>query len=198
MTDVMKMKFILARYQESMEWASSIPDGIIYNKGPELSHSLPVIPLSNVGREGHTYAYHIVQNYDCLDDYTCFLQGNPFDHTPSLEQALQLAFQYIELHPEPFYFLSEHILSIDLSNDPTCPELVPVLQETYETLFGTRKTHHPFRFGPGAQFVVSKAAILARPKSFYEKIVSLLEPSVNPIEGFALERFWWMIFTGAE
>jgi hypothetical protein len=52
----------------------------------------------------------------------------------------------------------------------------------------------PFKFGAGAQFIVSKQNILKRDKNFYSKIVELLEYSVNPIEGFVIERFHEIIF----
>ncbi len=51
-----------------------------------------------------------------------------------------------------------------------------------------------FIFGAGAQFIVSKKCILNRPKSFYSKIVEILENDVNPIEGFVIERFHKIIF----
>lgn len=192
------MKYVVARYQEPVEWLAAFPNAILYNKGDAVESPHPVIPLENVGREGHTFAYHIVKHYDALDDYTCFLQGNPFDHTPSLEQALQLALQYIQIHPEPFYFLSHYIMDIDLSKDDTHPTLPPVMQDVYYRLFGIHKTEHPFQFGPGAQCIVSRDAIRRRPKSFYETILAMLGTSVHPPEGYAMERFWWMIFNGKE
>ena len=49
------------------------------------------------------------------------------------------------------------------------------------------------KFGAGAQFIVSKKNILKHPKSFYLKIVKLLEYDVNPPEGFVIERFHGLI-----
>jgi hypothetical protein len=51
-----------------------------------------------------------------------------------------------------------------------------------------------FIFGAGAQFLVSKKSILKRPKSFYSKIVEMLQYHINPIEGFVIERFHKIIF----
>ena len=51
-----------------------------------------------------------------------------------------------------------------------------------------------FVFGGGAQFIVSKSNILKKPKSFYLKIVQMLENDINPIEGFVIERFHKLIF----
>ena len=51
-----------------------------------------------------------------------------------------------------------------------------------------------FKFGAGAQFIVSKKNILQRPKNFYLKIIVMLENNINPIEGFVIERFHNLIF----
>ncbi len=51
-----------------------------------------------------------------------------------------------------------------------------------------------FKFGAGAQFIVSKKNILQRPKEFYLKIIEMLENDINPIEGFVIERFHKLIF----
>ena len=51
-----------------------------------------------------------------------------------------------------------------------------------------------FTFGAGAQFIVSKQAILKKPKEFYLQIIKMLEYHINPIEGFIIERFHPLIF----
>ena len=64
----------------------------------------------------------------------------------------------------------------------------------YEILFNEKKEDMSFKFGSGAQFIVSKTKILQRPKEFYLKIVKMLENSINPIEGYVIERFHNLIF----
>ena len=193
------MKFVVARYQENVDWTNGLPDCVIYNKGPTAvpaSIQHPVIVLPNVGREGHTYLFHIIQNYDMLDNYTCFLQGNPFDHTPDLESRIN-QFE-AKMNKPDFTYVSRDLYQINLCYDPTDFSLHALLMNTYEKVFGVAKKDHAFQFGAGAQFIVSRAAIQRRPKSFYENIVPLLDYANCPAEGFAMERFWGMIFRGAE
>ena len=188
------MKVVVSRYQENIDWTNGISDCVIYNKGPATPTSIhPVISLPNVGREGHTYLYHIIQNYDQLDDHTCFLQGHPFDHTPDLEKRLQM-FD----HSLSFNVLSNRVYAINLCYDPTDFSLHRLLIDTYKRVFAVSKTSHEFTFGAGAQFIVSREAIRSRPKSFYENLLQIMDYSVNPPEGFALERFWTIIFTHGE
>ena len=75
---------VVARYNENIEWCKQFSNVKIYNKGEKLENGYNEFFLNNVGREGHTYYKHICDNYDNLEDYTIFLQGNPFDHSPNI------------------------------------------------------------------------------------------------------------------
>ena len=185
------LTIVVARYNESLEWTRNISNTrtkcIIYNKGSKLDHIGPIIHLPNVGREGHTYLYHIINNYDNLSEYTMFLQGQPFDHTPYLESILAS-----DEWKKPF-----HVMSLNIHNRTINNEHNPyTMLELYNILFNRKKTEFSFWFGPGAQFCVSRATIRSRSKEFYQKIYAILARDVNPIEGHAIERFWPMIFLG--
>lgn len=182
---------VIARYNESLEWSSNISNTrtkcIIYNKGSKLDHIGPIIHLPNVGREEHTYLYHIINNYDNLSDYTMFLQGQPFDHTPYLESILAS-----DEWKKPFHVMSANIFNLTVNHEQNPYTML----ELYNTLFNRKKTEFSFWFGAGAQFCVSRATIRSRSKEFYQKIYAILARDVNPIEGHAIERFWPMIFLG--
>ena len=78
-------QIVVARYAENCSWTNILTnDIIIYNKGPTLSSKHKVIDLPNNGREGGTYLDHIINNYNNLHDYTIFIQGDPFEHSPDL------------------------------------------------------------------------------------------------------------------
>jgi hypothetical protein len=185
------MIIVVARYNENIEWTKNFKNVIIYNKGNKLNSNFNEIPLTNVGREGHTYYKHIYDNYDNLTDYIFFLQGYPFDHSPNIISNLKKCIRQRHLDIG-FKFLSEQVVDCNLSGCIRHPG-IPLI-ETYETLFDIKKYEMPFEFGGGAQFVVSKKNILQRPKEFYLKIIKLLEYDINPIEGFVIERFHKIIF----
>jgi hypothetical protein len=187
----MSFSIVVARYNENVEWTKQFSNVIIYNKGTPLSDEFNQILLSNVGREGHTYYKYIYDNYDSLDDYTVFLQGNPFDHSPHLIMNLNNYINTKDINID-FEFLSERVIKSNISNCPYHRGLP--LKDTYEKIFDKRKEDMELIFGAGAQFIVSKKLILNKPKSFYLKIVEILQNHINPIEGFVLERFHKMIF----
>ncbi len=188
----MKYRIVVARYNEDIDWTRQFSNVVIYNKGISLhDNTINELCLPNVGREGHTYYKYICDNYDNLDEYTIFLQGYPFDHSPNLISNLQRFIQTDALDID-FEFLSEHLLYSNLSGCRYHGGLP--LQEVYKTVFNESVDDKSFIFGAGAQFIVSKHAILKRPKSFYANIVKLLEYDINPIEGFVIERFHSLVF----
>ena len=91
-----------------------------------------------------------------------------------------------------FKFLTKLIIDCKLSRCSYHPNLP--MMDIYEKLFDDKKNDMSFKFGAGAQFIVSKKNILKRPKTFYSKIVELLQNHINPIEGYVIERFHKIIF----
>jgi hypothetical protein len=187
------MKFVIARYHETLWWTKFLPqtDLIIYNKG-----RTPIpgsIPLPNVGREGHTYFTYIYDNYDKLDNYTVFLQGDPFDHSPFIFRQLLFYLMKEKVMSFDFHFLSQSVLPCNI-NQCRYHKNLP-MRAVYEHLFEkTPVKTLQFEFGSGAQFIVSREQIRRRPREFYLKIVKMLETSTNPVEGFVVERFHGLIF----
>ena len=195
-----KLKFVIARYQENLEWANGVSPSIVYNKDTSPHNSIhPVISLPNVGREGHTYLHHIITNYDSLDDYTVFLQGYPFDHTPYLEGIIkEIKDTIINNGHISFRNISRSILPVVVTDHVSDWNGYYNLDEVYTKIFGKTTANYSFEFGAGAQFVVSRDTILTRPKSFYENMITLLDKECNPPEGFSVERLWTMVFTHGE
>jgi hypothetical protein len=90
--DPLSLQLIVSRYNEDVQWTSAYSNiATVYNKGsPETCYGkkdshLNIQQLPNIGREGHTYLYHI---NDVLSKDTThfssvryvFSQGDPFTH----------------------------------------------------------------------------------------------------------------------
>jgi len=184
----MSIDIVVARYNEDVTWTKQFPNVFLYNKGEPLENT---IPLPNVGKEGHTYYTHICENYDTLADHTIFLQGNPFDHFPHVVEHIQ---HFMENHPYhvQFEYICNRVYCCNLSGCNFHQNLP--LRDVYEHLFEERKEEMAFTFYRGAQFIISKEQIRKRPKSFYQKIVNLLNKEINPVEGYVMERFHQFVF----
>lgn len=212
-------KIVVARYNENIEWTRRYENCIIYNKGGNIEDAC--ISLENVGREAHTYLYHIVKNYNNLSDHIIFTQGNPFDHSPNfIDNVDNLISDDLE---KDFCWISERIIIGDFAyqREPYILPAFPNINPSYQFIFGDDKKPETFLFGAGAQFLVSKERILSRPLDFYQKILDVFdkEPENNydevytkllrlpdndsqsktisrktPELAYHLERFWGIMF----
>ena len=127
-----------------------------------------------------------------------------FDHSPHLYTSLSTFFKN---KPSRFFSLSEKICTDDIRDGrtwhdnlhswyyklPSIPKKLPM--KVYLSLFGKKPDIPIVSYGTGAQFIVSREAILSHPKSFYEKIVAMLDTENNPVEGFIMERFHNLVFS---
>jgi hypothetical protein len=189
----MSFSIIIARYNECVEWTKQFPNVIIYNKGEKLGKCYNEVFLNNVGREGHTYYKYICDNYDNLSDYTIFLQGRPFDHSPNILLNLNKYINDKELNID-FEFLSEWVINSTLDLESYKHWQCKKIHNTWKRVFGENCSNHECIIGYGAQFIVSKNQILKNTKEFYKNIVKILEYTNDPLEGYDIERFHKYIF----
>ena len=187
---------IVARYNENMDWVNELKHKtIIFNKGEPFSHNATIQCLPNLGKEGHTFYHYIYENYNSLDDYTFFLQGDPFDHCSDVIERIN----NFEKNPVNFDFLASSIHLVSLSNDELTDDNNKIYNIpnclVYNHIFDVYNIEDfKYNFGVGGQFVVSKQKILSNPRELYGKIVKLLSRTKMPIEGYVIERFPSLIF----
>ena len=112
------MLIIIARYNEDIEWSKKYSSNVlIINKGDNIEGIDNQIFYPNVGREGHSYYKYIVDNYDNLDDYIIFLQGNPFDHTPNIINILDNINDIYNKNKENFMNININYTIINCGNN---------------------------------------------------------------------------------
>lgn len=184
----MKLDLVVARYKEDISWVSKIKNKEIeikiYNKfdGENL--------LPNVGREAHTYLYHIIKNYDDLADFTIFVQGNPFDHAPNFLKELE-----INDFQNDLCFFGNGIINCDVNSQPHGKidnEFIPVgLHYEWLTL---QKSPQFFVSIAGAQFGLSKRNIKRYTKKFYERAIKSVDYDNFTVEAHCFERSWGCLF----
>jgi hypothetical protein len=121
---------VIARYNENLNWIKLIKNKnikiIIYNKGLDDIHirgittkNIEIIKLPNIGRESHTYLYHIINNYNTLNDTTIFCQGDTIFHSPKFIDLIH------------YYKLFEPIQPLSAYYSGGCPnDCIPPLEIT--------------------------------------------------------------------
>lgn len=74
------LEIVISRFNEDLSWSDPFMDiRTIYNKGKD-DLNIDCINIENVGREGHTYLYHIILNYENLSKKTIFIKPNHKNH----------------------------------------------------------------------------------------------------------------------
>ena len=204
--DFKQARYVIAHYKEDLSWLEPVLDrATIYHKGPDDFSKVASnkwVPLPNLGREGHTYLTHIIENYDNLDEVTVFLQGTIDDHLEN-KDWLDLA---EEAQGEGFSSLTPvHMKGLQgdldfISNElPIHPKYGVGLSHSvgfkgfWHEIFNAEldRDYPMFHYGC---FAVRKDRILQHEKEWYIKVRSFLGKSSNPIEGHFLERAWHCIF----
>jgi len=69
-------ELVVSHFEKNLDWLQDITPEckvIVYDKNEKDSD---FIKLPNIGREPHTYLYHIVEHYNSLCDWTIFSQDN--------------------------------------------------------------------------------------------------------------------------
>lgn len=173
------MDIIVSHYNENLKWISNLTtynNFYLYSKGTVYQEH---IKLKNIGRESHTYFYHIVNNYDNLSDWSFFVQGNPFDHEKRMidiinnfPNSADKAKQSID--SKVYFFCSKHNALTD--NEKGLPHHRKGLEilKIWNMIFLTSPPKM-FTFTPGCQFVAHKDAIQRVPKKIWEKLLKISE-----------------------
>jgi hypothetical protein len=203
------LQIILSRYTEDISWTRSIEANFfIYDKsGKSKYFSLP-----NVGRETHTYLFHILNNYPFFRDYLVFLQADPFPHLlpgTKPEDLLKSILFFIKNNAKfkglAYYSIKcdfwgrPHSLNSDqnfrkwsgLHND------IPV-GKLYGKLFSGPIPLKYHTRAPAGLLLVHKSRILCRPFEFYKNAMNIVMNDPHDIlnTGHAFERLWYIIFNG--
>lgn len=186
---VRRKRLVLARWDEDPNTSLSAWPTALYDKGHapggrplDESYSKPFHPIipfvtNTHGREAEVYLHHIITKYDVLDDYTVFLQANPYPHANDFEKELE--------YEGPFKFIGRAFCRCKGDGSPHHPGLA--VADTYRAIFN-REPPAEFEFASGAQFIASKELIRSKPRSFWIKCQEVLRNTEQSAHVF--ERLW--------
>jgi len=203
-------QFVIARYKEPIDWLRKGSYAVnVYNKSGVDEFGM--ISLPNVGREAHTYIYHIVQNYDTLSDITIFLQAKISDHgytqdldhiasqlgSPARSCGFSSNFHTTKkgdnVHSDPdFNIRMADALIREYSISPSSVGKIEFSK--WFTQFIDPVYPDPMTWYGNGLFAVSRERIHSRPKKFYEDMLCQLSRENAPIEAHFLERSWFYVF----
>lgn len=215
---------VIARYNEDLQWLRDFnlykfDNVFIYNKGSNSDFykgmdNTKVIELKNIGREAHTYLFHIIKNYSLLSNNTIFLPGSS-DMDYKMERAkmvIETTFrtnnsvfpagdQPADLKKDQFEFVIQNYQSSNKSNASKNPEADLGLSTDrpfgvwFEKSFGNIIVPGIMYYGI---FSASKRHIYNRNKAFYERMIKYVDNHSSPEAGHFFERAWHAVFDPVE
>jgi hypothetical protein len=216
MNTVLTKVIVVSRYNENLEWLKEEPFNlypvIIYNKGPNDNFYKPdklikIVNVENVGRESHTYLYHIIHNYDNLHDIIVFLPGST-NAEYRLNRCKHIIY-HIE-HQNKAVFICTHTDMNTLSNfqldhwnansyennlinpeNKLKPSSIRPFGKWFNTMFGDININY---ISWNGLFSVSKLDILHHSKNYYKKLMNEVSGSSNPETNHYFERSWEAVF----
>ncbi len=208
---------IVSRYNEDLEWMNEYPFNqfkyIVYNKGTNdnfnKKYIKEIININNVGRESHTYLYHIISNYNNLAKINIFFPGSLDIEKKNYKSKYLLKLikknnkaylvgKYTNNLKKKFekFYLDEW-QSTNSKNNKINPENILLksnirpYSKWFTNRFGNIIVNYYCFYGI---FSIDKRDIIQHPKSYYEDLIKDLNTHSNPEAGHYYERSWTAVF----
>lgn len=186
---MLNSELVVSHYNEDLSWLDSISSRFdkitIYHKGTDQSFD-NVLP--NIGRESHTYLWHIVNANEYAAN-TVFTQGNPSDHISDVN----LLCKFTE---SPFEWIGDYCYMSNHYGEPWCSHWKFPCAEVAS--LGDIQLPNWWSFCPYANFKLSNECLI-KFKPLAQTLLENLEWPTNTIlqeteykyrTPWAIERLW--------
>jgi len=218
----MKVSCIITRYNETIDWIEYIESKIdifyIYNKGDndilfknkvpdQLKLKLKIISLPNIGRIDHTIVYHILNNWDTLEDTIISLPGSILmcyakgGYLSAISKRIHLIKNFRGFYSprfsrigKSFNYSIENYQAEGLCNrndNQFIRSEYPDFQTWKNALIDTRPMRYVSMRG---MFIVNRENIKHIDKSIYNNLLQSLSVGDNIENGHFAERIWAHLF----
>lgn len=213
---------IISKYNENVSKIKFFKNVYLYDKNIVSSENFykfikPDIHyrhIENVGRCDHTYLYHIINNYDNLNDINIFMSastllGNREDKLEIFNKLVLISNKtkntvffrntncnittILELFSN--WKLTNHVtksVENNIFNDVhELEQYDGTFRDWYVDNFGYRSVNYG---SFGGNLVIHKNDILKHPKKYYENLISYVDHHNSPEVSHYLERSWGAVF----
>lgn len=210
---------VIARFNEDLNWTIESPFNhfqyIVYNKGNNdnfnKTNVKQIINIENVGKNDHTFLYHITENYDKLSNIIVFFPGSLNINYKKTKAKLILNniinSNYLKAYFAGHYHenIKELFNNFTLDNWETTDKNnlllnnESVLQKSEIRPYGKWYTHffgniQAKWFTMCGIFSIDKRDIIQHPIERYQKLLGMVSSHSNPEVGHYIERSWGVIF----
>lgn len=213
------VEIIISRFNEDLNWTQESPFNlfkyIVYNKGNNNNFNKTnvkkIINIENVGKNDHTYLFHIIENYDNLSNIIVFFPGSlNLDYKKA--KAKLVLNNIIKSKFSKAYFAGHYHKSIKesfnnfklnkykttdnknfiLNNESVLQKcVIRPYGNWYTYFFGDTPAHWSTMCGI---FSIDKRDIIQHPVERYQRLIQTVNKHSNPEAGHYIERSWCAIF----
>lgn len=174
-------ELVIAAWDRDYSWISLLNSDIkvtIYNKNIETLKESEILISPNVGRDVHTFFYHIVENYDNLSDYTFFSQDYPFDHVLQYFTIINSNPRHWDIiavqKSEGCWFFNSYYRGFRCDKHGNPQHTGLNIELVWNQLFDY-PIFDSIEFTVAGHFCISKECVHKHPINFYKKILNILE-----------------------
>jgi dTDP-4-dehydrorhamnose reductase len=192
---------VISAYERDYDWINELNDDIqitVYRKGKEKLKINEIKIEPNLGRDVHTFFYHLYHNYDNLADITFFSQDYYIDHIPNYIDIInsnqsdlnKYAIQRIDNSCWFFHNTNVSYLipfECNSKGQPICDNLN--LDDIWNKLFSIIPPSK-YYFTPAGHFAITREHARKIDRNVYKKILNILENfELSPWEIERLEAY---------
>ena len=195
----MNKELVLALWDRDYSWTDNVSSDVKitkYNKNTETLKEGDIFLSPNVGRDVHTFFWHIVNNYDNLSDYTFFAQDHIDDHVSNYVEIINddvenLSKYAIQDLGGCWFFQTALPFVIECPHDGSPYHHGLPLPEMWNLLFNNEMPEKIY-FTAAGHFCITREHVHQYPIEWYKKVLDILENyEVSP---WCIERFEPYIF----
>jgi dTDP-4-dehydrorhamnose reductase len=188
---------VISAYNRDYSWIKKLNKDIkksIYRKGDLLlDGEIKIEP--NVGRDVHTFFYHLYHRYDNLSDLTYFSQDYYEDHVNNYLELMNGDINMLnnnaieKIENSCWFFNTQFKMAIDCNNFGNPHDSNLNLKNLWDKIFNI-DSPNIYRFTPAGHFVITKEHARKIPRDIYKKILDILETEYrSPWEVERLEPY---------
>ena len=214
---MISVDLVISYYKEDLNWLDeykhiTFRNIYIYAKGPTtptIHFPHTVVKLENIGRESHTYLYHIIENYNNLADVTIFTSGSSsleykkkklkfiIDNSLKTETSVFKGTRFTNVRNDNYEFILDSYEATHINNKEG--DEAKVIKQSHIRPYGKwYEKNFPnvnidlLNFW--AIFSVSREHIHQHTKDYYMKLIYEIPRHSHPEVGHYFERSWVAVF----
>lgn len=192
----MVLHIVTSHWKEDLDWLkqSKWPVVLIDKEGADPSWLTPQHVIPNKGREVSVYLKYIIENYDNLPDNIAFIHGHETAWHQHYPNPLLDLIECANIENYGFISLNNWVRMYPFADEDTGMQKIATLWDEFEFPMKKPPTMYTLACPLGAQFIVSRERIHARPLGLWKKWYEKVLVSDDLIISTFFELVWAMIF----